>query len=115
MHHSVEEHLVQYKEGMGNFEATMPDLTKAYNHFTELCFQEGQVSQKHKQLAALTISVYAQDEYCIIYHTKGSLNEGATEEEISEIIGVSTAIGGGAAMSQGATLVQECMQTFRQH
>ena len=85
---SVHDALKQYKEGLGIFE------------------------QKEKQLIALGISISAQDEFCMIYHTKGCLDQGATEENILEVISVAAAFGGGAALSQGVTLVQQCIQEF---
>ncbi|WP_246945648.1 carboxymuconolactone decarboxylase family protein [Bacillus pinisoli] len=106
---STEAALHDYKLGLGTFTQKMPDLAHHYNAFTEACFKEGELDQKQKQLIALGISLYSQDEYCIIYHTKGCLDQGATEQEILESVGVAAAFGGGAAMSQAVTLVQECM------
>lgn len=100
----------EYKQGLGEFTKKLPKVAKAYNAFTKVCFEEGKLSQKDKQLIALSISVFAQDEYCIIYHTKGCLDQGCTEEEILEAIGVTAAFGGGAAMSQSVTLVLEAIQ-----
>ncbi|MEE6449136.1 carboxymuconolactone decarboxylase family protein [Gottfriedia acidiceleris] len=102
--------LMKYKEGLGLFNQKFPDFVNKFNSFTEECFKEGALSQKQKQLIALGISLYAQDEYCIIYHTKGCLDQGCSEQEILEAIGVTAAFGGGAAVSQGVTLVQECIQ-----
>ncbi len=92
----------------------MPALAEHYNAFTQECFKEGSLSKREKQLIALGISLYSQDEYCIIYHTKGCLDQGCSEEEILESIGVSAAFGGGASMSQAVTLVQESMEELRQ-
>lgn len=102
----------EYKEGLGIFMQKMPDLAQHYNAFTEACFREGALAQKEKQLIALGISVYTQDEYCILYHVKGCLDNGASEYEIMEAIGVSAAFGGGAVMSQAVTLVQDAIQEF---
>lgn len=110
----VENAINEYKSGLGVFTQKMPQLASHYNAFTEECFKEGVLSQKEKQLIALGISLYAQDEYCIIYHTKGCLDQGCTEEEIYEAAGVTAAIGGGAAMSQTVTLIQECIQELNQ-
>lgn len=101
--------LQEYKEGLGQFLQKMPDVAGKFNEFTEACFKEGKLSKKEKQLIALGISVVSQDEYCIIYHTKGCLDEGCSEEEILEALGVTAAFGGGAAMSQAVTLVQEAI------
>ncbi|NHM32774.1 carboxymuconolactone decarboxylase family protein [Neobacillus terrae] len=111
---STEEALYEYKAGLGTFTQKMPELARHYNAFTEECFKEGTLSKKDKQLIALGISLYSQDEYCIIYHVKGCLDEGASEEEILEAVGVTAAFGGGAAMSQAVTLVQEAMNDFNQ-
>ncbi|WP_449539176.1 carboxymuconolactone decarboxylase family protein [Ferdinandcohnia sp. Marseille-Q9671] len=111
---STEAALLHYKTGLGTFTQKMPELAAKYNAFTEECFKEGKLSQKEKQLIALGISLYSQDEYCIIYHTKGCLDQGCTEEEILETVGVTAAFGGGAAMSQAVTLVQECMEELSQ-
>lgn len=111
---STEAALYNYKSGLGVFTQKMPALAQYYNAFTEECFKEGALSQKEKQLIALGISLYSQDEYCIIYHVKGCLDQGASEQEILEAVGVTAAFGGGAAMSQAVTLVQECIQELNQ-
>lgn len=107
--------LHEYKVGLGTFTQKMPEIAGHFNAFTEACFKEGKLTQKEKQLIALGISVYSQDEYCIIYHTKGAIDQGASEEEILEAIGVTAAFGGGAAMSQAVTLVQDCIADLNQN
>lgn len=111
---STEDTLIKYKEGLGLFTQKMPEFAREYNAFTEACFKEGELTQKQKQLIALGISIHAQDEYCIIYHTKGCMDQGCSEQEILEAVGVTAAFGGGASMSQGITLVQECIQEMNQ-
>jgi AhpD family alkylhydroperoxidase len=111
---STETALHHYKAGLGLFTEKMPNLAERYNSFTEECFSEGVLSKKEKQLIALGISLYSQDEYCIIYHIKGCLDQGCTEQEIFEAVGVTAAFGGGATMSQAVTIVQECVQELNQ-
>lgn len=105
--------LMDYKEGLGVFSKKMPDIADKYKAFTQACFTEGQLSQKEKQLIALGISIYSQDEYCIVYHTKGCLDEGCSEQEILETVGVTAAFGGGAAMSQSVTLLQDTLDDLQ--
>lgn len=112
---AIEQYLMDYKEGIGYYTKHMPEVIQSYNAFTEACFEEGALPQKVKQLIGLGISLYAQNEHCIIYHTKGCLDHGCTDEEILEGMGVAAAIGGGAVMSQGVTLVQECIEELKQH
>ncbi|MFD1020479.1 carboxymuconolactone decarboxylase family protein [Thalassobacillus hwangdonensis] len=106
----TEAYLQEYKHGIGTFTEKMPDIAHHFNSFTEACFDAGELSKKEKQLIALGISVVAQDEYCMIYHTRGCIDQGASEREIMEACGVAAAFGGGAAMSQAVTLVQEAYE-----
>lgn len=101
-----------YKMGLGHFADKLPEVGHAYMEFTSACFQEGAVSEKNKHLIALGIAVNAQDEYCIMYHTHAALATGASEQEVLETIGVCGAFGGGAAMSQGVTLVQHVIDVY---
>ena len=111
---STHQSLHHYKEGLGQFTQKVPHIAQAFNAFTEACFQEGALSQREKQLIALGISLSLQDEYCTIYHTKGCIDQGCSEEQILEACGVAAAFAGGAAMSQTVTLVQECITELKQ-
>lgn len=104
--------LMEYKEGLGQFREKMPEIAQRYMDFTGACFEAGALDEKAKHLIALGISVYAQDEYCMIYHTHEALHKGANEQEILEVVGVCAAFGGGATMSQGVTLVQDCIDSY---
>ncbi|WP_226036887.1 carboxymuconolactone decarboxylase family protein [Aquibacillus saliphilus] len=107
-----DESILDYKEGSSRFKQKLPEMTKGYFDFTEACFEEGSIAKKEKQLIALGISIYAQDEYCIMYHTKGAIEHGASEDEFMETIAVSAALGGGAAFSQGVTLAMDSFDYF---
>ncbi len=113
VHNLSEQVLLDYKEGLGRFTQKMPEIAAAFNGFTEACFKEGVLNQKQKQLIALGISLFSQDEYCIVYHTKGCIDQGCSDEEIFETVGVTAAFGGGSAMSQAVTLVQDTMDELR--
>lgn len=110
----VSEALHDYKAGLGHFMQKLPEVGNAYTQFTSACFQSGALAEKSKHLIALGISVCAQDEYCMIYHTNAALETGATEQEILETVSVCAAFGGGAALSQGVTVVQDVITAFGQ-
>ncbi|MUV36377.1 4-carboxymuconolactone decarboxylase [Lentibacillus sp. JNUCC-1] len=109
-----EQSILDYKQGSSRIEMSLPNMAEGYFKFTEACFKEGALSRKQKQLTALAISIYAKDDYCIIYHAKGAAVNGATEEEIAETIAVSAALGGGAAFSQGVTLALDTFDHFQE-
>ncbi|MXQ55972.1 carboxymuconolactone decarboxylase family protein [Shimazuella sp. KC615] len=112
---SIQDSLLNYKEGLGNLAKHLPNVVSNYNKFTEACFDEGALTKKTKHLIALGLGVYSNDEYCIIYHTKGAIDNGATEQEVMEAAAVTTAFGGGMAMSQTVTLVQDALSSFQNH
>lgn len=105
--------LQEYKEGVHEYEQKMPDVVRAYHDFTGACFAEGALDKKAKHLVALGIGIFSQDEYCMIYHTQEALHAGASEQEILEVVAVCAAYGGGFAMSQGVTIIQECLEQLR--
>ncbi|BDH63768.1 DNA-binding protein [Lysinibacillus sp. PLM2] len=106
--------LIKYKKGLGAFNEKMPEFVSQFNAFTEECFKDGALTKKQKHLIALGISIHAQDEYCVIYHTKGCLDHGCSEQEILDTIAVTAAFGGGASVSQGVTLVMDCLNEMGQ-
>lgn len=108
----VTESINDYKQGLGWLHMKTADVVDTYEAFTAACFADGALSEKDKHVVALGISIHAQDEYCIMYHATRALECGATSEELCETIAVATALGGGAAMAQGVTLVHDVIQEF---
>lgn len=105
----VQQSLSEYREGIGQLHHQLPHVVETYNAFTEACFQDGALSKKEKHLIALGLGVFTNDEYCIVYHAKGAADHGANTQEILEAACVTGAFGGGLAMSQVATLVQQTL------
>ncbi|MFD2673667.1 carboxymuconolactone decarboxylase family protein [Marinicrinis sediminis] len=87
----------------------MPKMVESYHHFTAECFREGALSASEKQLIALGISLINNNEVCTYYHVEEALQHGATQEQVLEAAAVAAALGGGHAMSQGVTRVQEAL------
>lgn len=104
--------VMEYKEGSTRIQKRLPKVMENYYNFTEASFRAGELSEKSKQLLALGISIANHDEYCIVYHTKGAVEHGATEQEMMEVIAVSAAIGGGSSLSKGVTLTLDTFDYF---
>ncbi|WNQ12858.1 carboxymuconolactone decarboxylase family protein [Paenibacillus aurantius] len=107
----TEEKVGAYKIGVGHLQEHAPGMVEAYNRFTGECFAEGAVDAKTKQLIALGISLFANNEVCTLVHVNEALQEGASSEEIMETVAVAAAVGGGHAMSQGVTRVQQALSS----
>lgn len=114
-HSEQEQKIGSYRLGLGQMSDQNPDLISTYNRFTGVCFSEGELSAKQKQLIALGISLFANNEICTLYHTEEALQDGASEQEILEAVAVAAALGGGHSMSQGATRVQQVMDQHFQN
>ncbi|WP_124726570.1 carboxymuconolactone decarboxylase family protein [Staphylospora marina] len=109
----IRDALMEYKTGVGELAKHFPDIAETYNRFTDACFEEGELCRKTKHLIGVALGVLTGDEYCILYHCKGAVDQGATDRQVLEAACVSAAFGGGMAMSQIVTLVQESLDAFR--
>ncbi|MBD1373813.1 carboxymuconolactone decarboxylase family protein [Hazenella sp. IB182357] len=109
----IEQGIMDYKEGVSKFAKHMPDVVNHYHAFTDACFQDGVIAKKTKHLIGMSLGIQSGDEYCIIYHTKNAVDCGASEQEVMEAASVCAAFGGGYAMSQVVTLLQDTMATVQ--
>ncbi|MDP9729245.1 carboxymuconolactone decarboxylase family protein [Alicyclobacillus tolerans] len=106
----VQASIEDFKSGVGWFRKQLPNIGKQYMAFTSACFTAGTIPEPIKHLIALGLAMQIQDEYCIMYHADAALQTGATPDQLVETIAVCAAFGGGAALSQGATLIQEVLR-----
>jgi AhpD family alkylhydroperoxidase len=106
---SMEQKVDAYKIGVGQMQEHTPDIARTYNDFTGACFTEGQLPARDKQLIALGISLFANNEVCTFYHVQEALSKGATPAQVMEAVGVAAAVGGAHVMSQGVTRVQQAL------
>lgn len=83
-----------------------PDQMKAWNYFTSLYGQEGALSPRHKELTAVSLSVYARCEWCIATHVKSALQLGATNQEIIEATWIAVLMGGGPSLMYAQRVLQ---------
>lgn len=101
-----------YKIGVGHLQENMPTMVEAYHKFTGECFSPGVLEAKQKQLIALGISLFANNEVCTLYHVQEALSLGASEQEIVETTAVAAAVGCGHTLSQGVTRVQHALDSL---
>ncbi|MFC4076261.1 carboxymuconolactone decarboxylase family protein [Salinithrix halophila] len=109
----IQQALQDYKEGVGVFQKHLPKVAQEYIQFTEACFEEGELSGMHKHLIGLALGLMANDEYCIIFHAKGAIDQGASDRQVLEAAAVAGAFGSGLPMSQSVTLLQDALIGFQ--
>lgn len=98
--------MTDMKETLGDAKKTAEKLGKEYpklmNPFGVLkrhsIEDDGALSSKTKRLIALALAVANGCEWCIALHVKGSLDDGATKDEIIEACFVAVLMAGGPAV-----------------
>jgi AhpD family alkylhydroperoxidase len=88
-----------------------PDVMNNHSALGEAVLKPGALDTKVKELIGLGIAVTGRCDDCIAFHTRSSLEAGATEEEIIETLGVAILMGGGPSVAY-ATHVMEAMEQF---
>jgi AhpD family alkylhydroperoxidase len=61
----------------------------------------GALAQKSKELIALAIAITRECDGCIAAHARGAARQGATPQEVAEVIGVTILMNGGPATVWG--------------
>jgi AhpD family alkylhydroperoxidase len=66
----------------------------------------GKLSGKFKEIIAVAVAHATQCPYCIDVHTKNAVKAGATNEELSEAVMVTSALLAGGAYAHIANMIQ---------
>lgn len=67
---------------------------------------EGTMSFKNKQLVAVGIAINTHCIQCISHHIKVAIEQGASREEIIEVIEIAILMGGGPSRNYGAIALE---------
>lgn len=94
------------------FGTSVPGVMAGFAKLHLSACAEGTLPAKTKELIALGIGVAARCEGCIAFHVHDAIRAGATDEEITETIGVAVMMGGGPALMYGAEAI-EALGQFR--
>ncbi|MDD4353863.1 MAG: carboxymuconolactone decarboxylase family protein [Candidatus Nanoarchaeia archaeon] len=73
--------------------------SKAFFQMAEEITKKGVLSEKFKELIAISLSVKAQCDDCITHHLPKLISLGATDEEINEAMWVAVMMGGGPSLA----------------
>ncbi len=87
-----------------------PGYEKAFMEFVKQGEKPGALSTKIKELMSIALGVTAHCPYCIAFHTKNALKEGAKRQEIMEAALVAGLFGGGPAVAYMRYVIDACDQ-----
>lgn len=76
----------------------IPENMSAFGGFIQSVQRSGKLSLKVKELISIALSISSQCEWCIPYHARMALQNGATEEEIMEAAMVAVLMYGSPAL-----------------
>jgi len=89
---------LQFTEQLGRDVAReYPQFIKGLVGFDKAGMASGALPRKTKELIAVALSVVKECVYCIGWHVRAALREGATKDEIMEAAFVGCVLGGGPA------------------
>jgi AhpD family alkylhydroperoxidase len=91
---------------LGTLRQSQKATMQGFSAMANASLADGALSEKHKELIALAISVSQRCAGCIGFHVKSLQRLGATRAEFEETLGVAIYMGGGPSMMYAAEAVQ---------
>jgi AhpD family alkylhydroperoxidase len=75
-----------------------PDVMKAFAASAQTALKTGALDTKAKELIALGIAIAVRCDDCIAFHAKAAAEQGASEAEVLETIGMAIYMGAGPSV-----------------
>lgn len=91
---------------LGSLDKSAPIGFKGYSNFSASAMKAGKLSAKFKEIIAVAVAHATQCPYCIDVHTKNAVKAGATNEELSEAVLVTSALLAGGAYAHMSNLIE---------
>jgi AhpD family alkylhydroperoxidase len=89
------EQIIKIRKQAHSYYLKKSKIYKAFVNMEQLTFKNGELTKKQKEFIAIGISIVKNCESCMEWHIKQALDDGATEGEILEAIGVGIEMSGG--------------------
>ena len=90
---------------LASLRQSTPEVMKGFNDLGRAATADGVLDKKTKELIALALSVAARCDPCIGFHTQALVKLGATRQEVDEVLGVTTYMGGGPSLMYAASAI----------
>ena len=93
-----------------NLRAGAPEVMKAFSGVAQTALAPKALDCKTKELIALGIAVAVRCDDCIAFHAKAAFEQGASQDEVAEALGMAIYIGAGSS----AMYASHALEAFRQ-
>jgi AhpD family alkylhydroperoxidase len=87
----------ELKEPTRSLRRSQPDAWKGFGDLHRAAMADGVIPARTKELVALAIAVIKECDGCVAYHAHAAVRQGATDDEVAEILSVALLMGGGPA------------------
>ena len=91
---------------LATLRVSTPEVMKAFSELGRAATANGTLDAKTKEMIALALSVASRCDPCIGFHTKTLVQLGASRQEIDEVLGVTTYMGGGPSLMYAAHAIE---------
>ncbi len=106
MEEDVQEFYKEWKKAVGKMQEEATDTVEGFQTLFKKTMGDGALSQADKECVALGIAVATQCVPCIRLHVKKALQAGVSREQILEVCGVATMMGGGPAYTHTQVVLE---------
>jgi AhpD family alkylhydroperoxidase len=83
-----------------------PEVMKAFSAMARAATEAGALDTKTNELIALAISVAIRCDGCVAFHSQAAVKNGATRQEIMEVMGMALYMGAGPSLMYAAQAVE---------
>lgn len=91
---------------LATLRVSTPEVMKAFSELGRAATANGTLDAKTKELIALALSVASRCDTCIGFHAKTLVQLGVSRQEIDEVLGVTTYMGGGPSLMYAAHAIE---------
>lgn len=90
---------------LATLRASTPEVMKGFNELGRAATADGALDRKTKELIALALSVASRCDPCIGFPMRALVSIGVTRQEVDEVLGVTTYMGGGPSLMYAASTI----------
>jgi AhpD family alkylhydroperoxidase len=93
-------------KGMATLRKSIPETMKGFGTMAQGALAAGALTALEKELIALGIGAASRCDACIGFHVKALIKLGASQEQLTETLGVAVYMGGGPSLMYAAEAVR---------
>jgi AhpD family alkylhydroperoxidase len=93
-----------------NLRGSVPEVMKGFGALAQTTLASKALDRKTKELIALAIAVAVRCDDCIGFHVKAAVEQGASQEEVAETLGMAIYMGAGPSVMYAS----HALEAFKQ-